>query len=157
MPNTEKTDVYSITGMFTEDHIPGEAKFFGGFLSVRTDSDQPRNSFFGQPFNGSLVDCYGRAQVLGTLTRNRLKFSKKYHSRSDLIEYAFEKNENGIWVGRYEIEKRKGTGHAFAKLKLDWKGIDMIIPRNIGPEEWSENLLERMIDRDMLKVVEEER
>jgi len=33
---TEKSDVYSLSGLFVERHTPYQAKYFEGFFSVKT-------------------------------------------------------------------------------------------------------------------------
>jgi hypothetical protein len=49
---TEKTDLHSITGFFVENHSPALAKYFGGYLSVRTLPIEPRECMLSMPFNG---------------------------------------------------------------------------------------------------------
>lgn len=154
---TEKSDVYSISGLFIEGHTPHQAKFFGGFFSVRTDSNEPRESFLDMPFTGHLVDCYGKSKIYGEIGSQRFRFDKQYESSESLIEYHFKKNAQGIWVGEYFGEGRIGKGYATVKTNLDWKGVDMIVPRPFDPEGWAKDLLEQMVDNGMLEIVKDDK
>ena len=74
--NTEKSDVCGITGFFVEGNILNQAKYFGGFLSVRTSPNQPRKNVFSAPFNSFLVDCYGMSEINGEINPHKLEFIK---------------------------------------------------------------------------------
>ena len=152
---TEKSDVYSISGLFVERHSLSQAKFFGGFFSVRTNVNEQRQNVLAMPFNGSLVDCYGMSEIVGEISPAELRFNKRYTRNEDQIQYHFRKNENGVWVGEYSANERIGTGYTVAKINLDWKGVDMIVPRHFDPEGWTKDLLEQMVNNGMLEIVKD--
>ena len=149
---TEKSDVYSISGMFAEQ---GQAKFFGGFFSVRTSPDEPRQSVLAMPFSGLLVDCYGRSKIDGELSSQELGFDKIYFHGTE-IRYNFRRNDKGIWLGEYSIKNSTKKGRACAKTNLDWMDFNMVVPEHFDPEGWTKALLEQMVDEGRLEIVRDE-
>lgn len=161
---TEKSDVYSMTGIFVENHTPNLARYFGGFFSVRTYPNEPRRNIFAMPFNGSLADIYGMSDISGEINpgRGELEFDKKYIRRDDTIKYAFKRNENGIWVGEYCIGSAvrehpdAADGKAFVKINLDWEGVDMLLPEFTDPETWAKGLVQQMVNDGRIRCVRDE-
>ena len=154
--NTEKSDVYSMSGLFVEKHSPHQAKYFGGFFSVRKNPNEPRRNILAMPFNGSLVDCYGHSEIVGEISSVEMRFNKTYLNNGKIIQYQFKKNEKEIWVGEYSADELIGNGFAKAKTNLDWAGVNMIVPRRYDPEGWAKDLLEDMVERRMLKIIKDE-
>ena len=109
------------------------------------------------PFNGSLVDYYGMSEIAGEISPVELGFNKRYIRNGSPIQYNFRKNEKGIWVGEYSANERIGTGYATVKINLDWKGVDMIVPRPFDHEGWAKDLLEQMVDEGMLELKRDEK
>ncbi len=148
--NTEKSDVHSITGLFVEKHSPRQAKYFGGFLALRLDEKSQESII---PFNGFLVDIYGSSKIYGMIGDKNLHFSKEYDLTGNYINYTFEKNKDGIWVGRYNtLEKSIGEGLAFAKTNLNWQGLSMRVPTP-GSDGWAHDLIDDMINEGMLEII----
>ena len=155
--NHEKSNVYSISGFFVEGHSPNQARYFGGFFSVRTNPNEPGNNFLAMPFNGSLVDCYGMSGIEGEISFYELIFKKFHGQNGNLIQYCFERDKDRIWIGRYSAREGIGNGYASAKINLDWQGVDMIVSRSFDPEGWAKDLLEQMVDKGMLEIKRDEK
>lgn len=93
--------LYAITGWFAQDTEVGPvATAFGGYIKFSSD----------QTFDGMLVDSFGASTIEGILTDDKLTLSKHYfapgHNRIP-INYAFSKNEQGEWIGKYAVSDFK--------------------------------------------------
>ena len=135
-----------MSGLFVERHSPHQAKYFGGFFSVRPDQNESRQNSLIMSLNGLLVDCYGMSEIVGEINPVELVFNKRYKNNGNLIQYNFKKNEHDIWAGEYLANEKIGLGYALAKTNLDWKGVDMAVPRPFDPEGWAKDLLEQMVE-----------
>jgi len=142
----ENADIYSITGMFNEPH-GSRIGIFGGWFALQ----QSATSALEESLRGMLIDPHGASEIFGSLSPLALIFDKKYSSREQIIPYIFDKNENGIWLGRYTFEDL--SGKAVCKIERNWQNLHMIEPESIDPEQWAKDLIEDMVDRGMLKEV----
>jgi len=122
-----KRDIYSISGFFIEDHNPTQGRYFGGFFSLGPDMNRPQTNILAVSFKGLLVDDYGDSEIIGEMCPERMEFIKEYKNEGSRIQYKFEKNKEGIWVGSYLGDSETETGRAFAKTNINWKGVEMMV------------------------------
>jgi len=143
-----KGDIYSITG-FYNNGFPRATIPFGGFFLA---SDI--GTSLGLEIRGELTDIYGRSSISGLLAGDRMGFGKRYGDRDYEIQYKFQKNENGLWLGTYASEDT-GKNKAVCKLDCAFKGIVLIEGEQMDPEQWAKDLLESMVEQGMLEIVPE--
>ncbi len=135
-------DVYSISGFFIEGHTPSQPIYFVGGFYVKTNPKVSRDKALAIPFEGSLDDCYGESEINGEISPTGLAFQKKYVTREDIIQYCFQKNEQGIWVGEYSGNNMVGKGCATAKTNLDWPEADVAVNKLWKPRSFEDLLPE---------------
>jgi hypothetical protein len=99
-----------------------------------------------------LIDCYGRSIIEGEISPRQLLFNKIYQDSGNEIFYQYYKNEMGVWIGEYSSNERIGRGHSQAKTNLDWQDLEMIVPEPFDPEEYSRDLIDRMVDDGRLRI-----
>jgi hypothetical protein len=76
----------------------------------------PGSTHFPRVTDGFIRDRFGLASISKfSLSEKRLKFTKKYEGRDDLIAYEFKKKEGNEWLGTYTGE---ATGNGYASCTL---------------------------------------
>jgi hypothetical protein len=146
---TEKRDFYAITGFFVQNHTPNQLVNFGGCFSVSRADIEKRHGFWSSPIDGMLSDCYGRSQISGEMSPAALKFAKVYDG-GETFCYYLKREENEIWFGEYANSGTK-MGIAFAKVDLQWTGLDTLIQREFDPQRNAEGLPEEVVRGRVIK------
>ncbi len=107
-----ESHLYGIVGVLSQPGTIGEGvAAFGGYF--RHDLET------GNVCDGQLVDFWGQSEIVnfGFMGETALSFSKRYLNRRDFINYEFNKDENGLWIGTYS-GAAVGEGKAQAKTNL---------------------------------------
>ena len=79
-------------------------------------------------YRGHLNDWFGGSELTGILlTETELCFTKKYMKRKDTIQYVFTKQDDGIWIGKYNGAV---TGGGFSRCLLTPVTSEFFAPPN---------------------------
>lgn len=107
--------IYLIQGFFFQDNRWLDLAYVNFNPILVTRGALIRSLYYGafgpNPENGEELvgvtkDEYGEAELSDIkISENQLSFTKKYNHRDDLIFYAFQKQPNGTWEGKYQGDK----------------------------------------------------
>lgn len=156
--------LFSLAGWMTSELIPknsevqSEKVAFGGYL-VRNRLDYS--------FTGQLIDIYGPSQIKGIINEIDFNFVKIYKdgpSFDAVINYNFQRNGRGVWVGAYELSQGPDRlkGLSTCSTELIGQSADQINSPHFDEnhlrivQEFANpklNLLDRIANDDALRVL----